>query len=451
MRNQEILSISQLNRYMKQLLERDQILHDIWVRGEISNFTHHSSGHMYFTLKDSESRVKAVMFAGSNRFLKFIPKNGTKVIARGSISVFERDGAYQLYVREMQPDGLGSLYLAYEQLKEKLEKEGLFAPERKRPLPRFPRTVGVVTSPTGAAIRDILTTLRRRYPQANVVLAPAIVQGVEAPPSIIAAIERINRHEEVDVLIVGRGGGSIEELWAFNDEGVVRAIYASRIPVISAVGHETDFTLADFVADVRAATPTAAAELAVPHHAEWRQRLKETEHRLQRSLAVWLGEQRKRWQRLSQSYVLRQPMRRVEEAQQRLDDRTYRLQQVLQHRLAWQKERYAQLTGRLSRFHLPVLITQAKREIHLLQEMLTRHMERRLQLKRAEWVQALRHLDALSPLKVMQRGYALAYKNGLLAKSAGGFAPGDEVMVRFEDGEIRAQVTDVKQEEKPHV
>ncbi|MGF9825538.1 exodeoxyribonuclease VII large subunit, partial [Brevibacillus agri] len=215
-----ILSVSDLNRYIKLVLERETNLQDVWVRGEISNFTHHSSGHMYFTLKDKTSRIKVVMFASYNRFLRFLPKDGTKAIVRGSISAFERDGAYQLYAKEMQPDGLGTLYLAFEQLKEKLAQEGLFAAERKRVLPRFPKRVGVVTSPTGAAIRDICTTIRRRYPQAEIVLSPAVVQGTDAPASIVSAIRIINQQPDIDVLIVGRGGGSIEELWAFNDESV---------------------------------------------------------------------------------------------------------------------------------------------------------------------------------------------------------------------------------------
>ncbi|WP_069188398.1 exodeoxyribonuclease VII large subunit, partial [Paenibacillus sp. GM2] len=260
---QRILSIKELNRYIRMKLESDSLLQDVWIRGEISNFTHHSSGHMYFTLKDKDSRIKTIMFASHNQRLPFIPKEGARVIARGNVSVYERDGQYQFYATHMQPDGIGSLYLAFEQLKGKLEAEGLFAPERKRPIPRYPHVIGVITSPTGAAVRDIITTLARRYPQAAVVLYPVLVQGKAAAPSIVKAIRRLNQMGEADVLIVGRGGGSLEELWAFNEEQVARAIYQSEIPVISAVGHETDFTIADFVSDLRAATPTAAAELAV--------------------------------------------------------------------------------------------------------------------------------------------------------------------------------------------
>ena len=265
-----VLSVKDLNRYIRMKMEGDSRLSDVWIRGEISNFTHHSSGHMYFTLKDEGSRIRAIMFATHNQRLPFIPKEGSRVIARGNVSVYERDGQYQFYAVQMQPDGIGSLYLAYEQLKSKLEEEGLFAAERKRPLPRYPKTIGVITSPTGAAVRDIMITIRRRYPQARAILYPVLVQGKGAAPSIVKAIRTMNDMAEADVLIVGRGGGSLEELWAFNEEIVARAIYQSDIPVISAVGHETDFTIADFVADLRAATPTAAAELAVPSSAELR-------------------------------------------------------------------------------------------------------------------------------------------------------------------------------------
>ncbi|WP_068622158.1 exodeoxyribonuclease VII large subunit, partial [Paenibacillus tuaregi] len=279
-------------------LESDTLLSEVWIRGEISNFTHHSSGHMYFTLKDADSRIKSIMFASHNQRLPFIPKEGSRVIARGNVSVYERDGQYQFYATHMQPDGIGSLYLAYEQLKKKLEEEGLFDPSRKRALPRYPKTIGVITSPTGAAVRDIIITLQRRYPQVPVILHPVLVQGKQAAPSIVKALRTLNAMGEADVIIVGRGGGSLEELWAFNEEMVARAIYESAIPVISAVGHETDFTIADFVADLRAATPTAAAELAVPHAAELRALISQRERELQQGLKHRLARARERLARL---------------------------------------------------------------------------------------------------------------------------------------------------------
>ncbi|QRG69799.1 exodeoxyribonuclease VII large subunit [Brevibacillus choshinensis] len=445
---QNILSVSDLNRYIKMVLEKDPRLQDVWVRGEISNFTHHSSGHMYFTLKDNQSRIKVVMFASYNRFLRFLPKDGTKAIVRGSISAFERDGAYQLYAKEMQPDGLGSLYLAFEQLKEKLAVEGLFAAERKRPLPRFPKRVGVVTSPTGAAIRDICTTIRRRYPQAEIVLSPAVVQGVEAPASIISAIRMINSQPDIDVLIVGRGGGSIEELWAFNDEQVARAIAASMIPVISAVGHETDVTIADFVADVRAATPTAAAELAVPHYLEWVERVRQFDARIHRAVHNRITDQRKRLTQLSHSYAMRQPQRRLEEAAERLDRAQLRMKQSMKHLLTLRKERYDRLAERIKRYRLADQVGERRKQVLTVRARLDDRMRRKWMEKQLSFSSKVAQLDALSPLKVMQRGFSLVYANGQIVKSVEQFASGDELVVRLSDGTATARVEQIDREEK---
>ncbi|MGD8191538.1 exodeoxyribonuclease VII large subunit [Brevibacillus ginsengisoli] len=447
MRTADIWSVTQLNRYVKGLMERDIHMQDIWLRGEISNFTRHSSGHMYFTLKDKESRIKVVMFASYNRFLNFLPKDGTRAIVRGSISVFERDGAYQLYARELQPDGIGSLYLAYEQLKKKLQQEGLFAAERKRPLPSYPQKVGVITSPTGAAIRDIVITIKRRFPQVQIVVAPAIVQGVEAPASIVSAIRRMNQLSDVDVLIVGRGGGSIEELWAFNEEQVARAIAGSRIPVISAVGHETDVTIADFVADIRAATPTAAAELAVPHYLELVQQMKHLEHRLHRSMQGRLATEKKRLLQLTSSYGMRQPNRRVEEMKQRLDMLGERLDKTIRTSVARQEERTRQLTDRLARFRFDRVIMQHRTQLTGTRQRLQQLMVHKIETKRTKFLHLIEHLDALSPLKIMQRGYSLVYQQNQLIKSVDSIAIGDELMIRLTDGHVRTLVTEIKQEE----
>jgi exodeoxyribonuclease VII large subunit len=445
---QNVLSISELNRFIKLVLEKESRLQDVWVRGEISNFTHHSSGHMYFTLKDNQSRIKVVMFASHNRFLRFLPKDGTKAIVRGSISAFERDGAYQLYAKEMQPDGLGSLYLAFEQLKEKLAAEGLFAAERKRALPRFPKRVGVVTSPTGAAIRDICTTIRRRYPQAEIVLAPAVVQGVEAPASIISAIRIMNLQSDIDVLIVGRGGGSIEELWAFNDEKVARAIAASLIPIISAVGHETDVTIADFVADVRAATPTAAAELAVPHYLEWVERVKQFDARIHRAVHNRMSEERKRLNRLSQSYAMRQPERRLEEAFERLDRAHLRMRQSMKQLFAIRRERYERLAQQVKRYRLADQVGERRKNMMAIRARLDERMRGKLKQQQMAFAARLAQLDALSPLKVMQRGFSLVYTGGQLVKSVEQFASGDELVVRLSDGSATARVEQIDREEK---
>lgn len=433
-------------------LESDTLLAEVWIRGEISNFTHHSSGHMYFTLKDADSRIKSIMFASHNQRLPFIPKEGTRVIARGNVSVYERDGQYQFYATHMQPDGIGSLYLAFEQLKQKLEREGLFAPERKSPLPRFPKVIGVVTSPTGAAVRDILTTLQRRYPQAAVVLYPVLVQGKGAAPSIVQAIERLNAMGEVDVLIVGRGGGSLEELWAFNEEVVARAIYESAIPIISAVGHETDFTIADFVADLRAATPTAAAELAVPHSAELRALIGQREQVLQRGLQHQVSQARERLRRLQKSPALLQPRRSLLQHAERLDTLQSRMESRMLSRTQLTLSKYGRLHERLLRYHPQDALLLAKRRQSDAGRLLRTAMSAMLREKSQQLSYGIRQLDALSPLKVMARGYSLVYdeQGQSLIKSLSDVEPGDMVKVKVTDGELECQVWGMKREGDDH-
>lgn len=439
---QRIFSVKELNRYIRMKLESDNMLSEVWIRGEISNFTHHSSGHMYFTLKDADSRIKSIMFASHNQRLAFIPKEGTRVIARGNISVYERDGQYQFYASHMQPDGIGSLYLAYEQLKGKLEAEGLFAVERKRPLPRFPKVIGVVTSPTGAAVRDILTTLQRRYPQAAVVLYPVLVQGKGAAPSIVKAIRTMNEMGEANVLIVGRGGGSLEELWAFNEEQVARAIYESEIPVISAVGHETDFTIADFVSDLRAATPTAAAELAVPHMAELKAQLRQTEQVLQRGLQHRLSQARERLRRLQKSPALLQPQRSLIQHAERLDYLTSRLQGRMMSRKELMRASYERMHQRLLRYHPEESLLYAKKRHIEAGRLLRAAMMGMMKEKASLLTSGIRQLDALSPLKVMGRGYSLIYDEHekTLIKSLDDVEPGDMLKVKVVDGELDCQV-----------
>lgn len=437
-----VLSIKDLNRYMKTKLESDDQLQNIWIRGEISNFTHHSSGHMYFTLKDADSRIKCIMFASYNQRLPFRPKEGSRVMARGSISVYERDGQYQFYIVQMQPDGIGTLYLAYEELKRRLDAEGLFAAERKKPLPRYPHTIGVVTSPTGAAVRDIVTTLTRRYPAASILLFPVLVQGTQAAPSIAAAIDRMNELALVDVLIVGRGGGSLEELWAFNEEIVARSIYRSLIPVISAVGHETDFTIADFVADVRAATPTAAAELAVPHYLELKQQLRSLSQRMERGLARQVQQSRERLLRIRRSPVLQQPRRQLLQPAERLDRLVEQLQSRTRKQLTGARERMLRLDRSLAA-HNPLAQAQsAKRRGEAARHQLILSMQGIYKENRNAFLAGIRHLDALSPLKIMQRGYSLVYdeQEKRLVKSVAQVQPGDIVKIRLNDGRLDCQV-----------
>ncbi len=444
-----ILSIKEVNRYIRMKMEQDELLSDVWLRGEISNFTHHSSGHMYFTLKDSDSRLKCVMFASHNARLPFRPKEGAKVMARGNISVFERDGNYQFYVMVMQPDGIGSLYLAYEQLKEKLAAEGLFSQERKRSLPSYPKAIGVITSPTGAAVRDILTTLQRRYPLAAVTIYPVLVQGAGAAPSIVKAIEDMNSLGECDVLIVGRGGGSLEELWAFNEEAVARAIVASIIPVISAVGHETDYTIADFAADLRAATPTAAAELAVPHIQELRQQGERLASRLTAALSSTLRENRDRLARLQRSPFFVHPRKYLLEQAQRVD----RLEEQLHRSMELSLERRGSLMEKLK----SRLLTQHPGEKAAHASRRLSDIERRMKLAASGLLKergmrlngAVRQLDALSPLKVMSRGYGLVYgEKQRLVKSVQDISEGEQIQVKLADGELECRVLSLKGDQR---
>ncbi|MCQ4085883.1 exodeoxyribonuclease VII large subunit [Saccharibacillus sp. JS10] len=443
-----ILSIQELNRYIRQQFEADPLLPEVWVRGEISNFTHHSSGHMYFTLKDTGSRVRAIMFASHNKRLPFVPREGTRVVAQGSVSVFERDGQYQLYITEMQPDGVGSLYLAYEQLKKKLESEGLFDESGKRKIPTLPSAIGVITSPTGAAVRDILITLGRRFPGIPVMVYPALVQGKEAAASIVRGIRILNRLGEAEVLIIGRGGGSLEELWAFNEEIVARAIYDSAIPVISAVGHETDFTISDFVADLRAATPTAASELAVPDRRELQQRVIQLEQRLRGALLRRSAQERERLMRLQRSAVLTQPQRALQPHAQRLDGLTRRLTSRSEAKLSLSRDKHSRLHSRLARFYPGAQLQSAVRQLAGLDNRLNQAMNMSVKDRRQQLLGNMRQLDALSPLKVMARGYGLVYdeQEKKLIKSAREVNAGDRIIVRINDGSLDCQVIQTTEE-----
>ena len=389
----KVITVGQLNRYVKSLLEGNPHLADVYISGEISNFTnHYKSGHLYLSLKDDQALVKAVMFRGAASRLKFTPENGMKVIVRARVSLYEKDGANQIYIEEMQPDGVGALQLAYEQLKARLAAEGLFDESRKRPLPRYPSRIGVITSPTGAAVRDILNILGRRYPLAEVVMVPVLVQGDGAPPQLCRALQLLNERQAADVIIIGRGGGSIEELWAFNDERVARAVAGSRIPVISAVGHETDFTICDFAADLRAPTPSAAAELAVPDQNELQVRLLHLRQRAAAAAEHRLREDTQRLLHLRQKRCLASPLYAVEEQGMRLDYLTRRFSGAAQMRLGEGQRRLAASAAKL---------------------------------------------DALSPLKVLSRGYAIAYKGEAAVTSVKEIAAGDRLRLQLCDGECR--------------
>lgn len=430
-------------------LESDKVLGDVWLRGEISNFTHHSSGHMYFTLKDADSRLKSIMFASHNQRLPFLPKEGMKVLARGNFSVYERDGNYQFYVMQMQPDGIGSLYMAYEQLKRKLEQEGLFAESRKRPIPKFPQAVGVITSQTGAAVRDIMITLQRRFPAVPILLLPVLVQGKGAAPAIVKAIESMNRHGGADVLIVGRGGGSLEELWAFNEETVARAIADSVIPVISAVGHETDFTIADFVADLRAATPTAAAELAVPNIRELKAGLVHLETRLQQSITRMVESRQQQLSRIKRSPVLTNPRKFLLQQAERLDRLNERLNNRIVRKSEREQERLLRLKAALTAVQPTQQLAAARKQLQITRERLEAVISSGMKDRTMKLHAAVRQLDALSPLKVMARGYSLVYDESekRLIKSIDQVQPGDLIKVKVADGQLECQVWAMKGEQ----
>ena len=397
---QPILTPSQVGQYIKGFMDRDRVLSGLLVRGELSNYKMYPSGHHYFTLKDGESALRCVMFKSSAVKLRFRPENGMQAVVFGRISVFPRDGAYQLYCTQLSPDGVGDLYVAFEQLKQKLQQEGLFDPAHKKPLPPYPQRIAIVTSGAGAAVHDMIRILRRRYPIAKVLLLPVRVQGAEAPPEIVGAIRYANRWKLADVLITGRGGGSMEDLWAFNEEIVARAIYRCRIPVISAVGHEPDVTIADYVADLRAATPSNAAELAVPDRNEVYGRLLSLEKRLEGEMGHRLAQSRRRLDRLSKSRAMTRPEAYFQAKRLLLDYQSRRLNQALERTVAQNRERLAGLAAAL---------------------------------------------DAMSPMKVLGRGYAIARNGeGRVLSSVKQTGAGETLSLRLADGSLRCHVDEVR-------
>ncbi|MBM7620973.1 exodeoxyribonuclease VII large subunit [Bacillus tianshenii] len=446
MSDRKYLTVTALTKYIKRKFDVDPHLQDVWLKGEISNFKQHSRGHMYFTLKDQNARLQVVMFAGQNRSLAFKPEEGMKVLVRGELTVYEANGSYQMYIKEMQPDGVGSLYLAYEELKKKLSGEGLFSTEYKKPLPKYPKTVGVITSPTGAAVRDIITTLKRRYPLTRIVVIPALVQGNNAAPSIVKAIRQAHQIGGMDVLIAGRGGGSIEELWAFNEEIVAREIFASKIPIISAVGHETDFTIADFVADMRAPTPTAAAELAVPHINELMERLSDRKFRLHHSSNKLMQGYKDRLTALQKSYAFRFPKNLYVQKEQELDRMMDDLETAMKRLVEKKRDKQLQVSSLLERNHPRKQIESEMNSLKQQTKMLTQYMQQALQKKQWEFKNQLTKIDGLSPLKIMSRGYSVAYaSSGEIVKSKEQVKVGDTVKVNLQDGTLDCEVQEIKE------
>lgn len=434
------LTVKALTKYIKRKFDADTHLRDVYVKGELSNVKVHSSGHIYFTLKDESARLTSVMFAMNARGLKFVPESGMNVLVRGDINVFEAAGQYQLYASSIQPDGIGELFLAFEQLKKKLEQEGLFHPSRKKQLPAFPKKIGVVTSKTGAAIRDILTTLERRYPISEVLVFPSIVQGPQAAPSIVKSIREANALGDIDVMIVGRGGGSIEDLWAFNEEIVARAIAESEIPIISAVGHETDTTIADFVSDLRAPTPTAAAEMAVPSKENLMKNILSYQSASLHFVTKRLADEKNRYRRAITSPVMATP----EKLYRPFIERYIRAEQQLHKevkRISQEKNRnFFQLENRFKQLSPQKLITIQSKTLQTSTNQLTQAMIASFEKNRQQFTGSLRTLQALNPLKIMDRGYSITYKEGILVKSVEDVQQGDSIFVTLSDGQIEATV-----------
>ena len=395
----QALSVTQLNEYLKMLLDGDRVLSNVFVRGEISNFKLYSSGHAYFTLKDDAGQLKSVMFRSYFSRLAFLPEDGMRVIAHGRVSVYESSGQYQLYVDDLQPDGAGSLAMRFEQLKRKLAAEGLFDESRKRPLPPMPRRIGVITSPSGAAVHDIINVLGRRFPAAEMILYPSEVQGAQAPAQLISGVEFFSMTGLVDVIILGRGGGSAEDLWAFNDEYLARAVASCSVPVISAVGHESDFTICDFVADRRAPTPSAAAEIAVPDMGEILRGLASLRTGLQTSMQKLILQERRMLNQFTQSRVFARPEQMLDNFRMRLDEREANLGRAVGQTLLQKKQSTARVAGKL---------------------------------------------EALNPLAVLSRGYATVSREGISVTSIEQINDNDTLDIRFADGSVRATVSQRK-------
>lgn len=395
------ISVTELNKYMKEKVANDEFLNNVFVKGEISNFKHHFTGHMYFTLKDENSLIKCIMFKSYTSTLNFMPKDGMKVLVLGSVAVFERDGVYQIYCKAMQEDGMGSLYTAYEELKAKLEKEGLFSQEHKKAIPFMPKTIGVLTSNTGAVIRDIINVSTRRNPDVYIKLLPVPVQGPGAAEKIVEAIKTMNEKKLADVLIVARGGGSLEDLWPFNEEIVARAIFSSSIPVISAVGHETDFTIADFVADLRAPTPSAAAELAVPNIDDVKRMLMNYRNRYKSDLKKKIELIRLRYEKCMSQRVFKEPLQKIQEQYMFIDIKVKAIENSIQSKIKEEK---------------------------------------------AKMMNVITNLDTLSPLKTLTRGYCIANYQGKVITSTKTIQTGEEIELRFHQGKAKAKILNKTEE-----
>ena len=435
-------SITALNRAIKNMFDSKPELNRVYIKGEISNFKHHSRGHLYFTLKDENSRIAAVMFASNASSIKFEPEDGMKVLVSGRVTVYEATGGYQIYVDQMDLDGIGNLYLEFEKLKKKLQEQGLFNPEHKRPIPRFPKRIGIITAPTGAAIRDILSTIKRRYPICETILFPALVQGQGAKESIVEQLTRAQDFD-LDVIICGRGGGSIEDLWAFNEEIVANAIYNSKIPVISAVGHEVDFTIADFVEDLRAPTPTGAAEMAVPNLVDLKTLINQYTIRLNENVKGIINLYTKKLDALKGSYVLKNPLALYEAKEQKLDSYIDRANGVIKNILDTYTNR---LNNIKSSYVLknPLATYEVKKEKLLnLSSLLNKEMNVILDYNKHKYEIMINKLDLLSPLNILSKGYSVVSKNDKVIKNTKDLKVDDVLNIRMSEGKVNAIVKEI--------
>ncbi len=438
------ITVSALNNYLKRKFEADVHLAHVYLKGEISNYRRHTRGHLYFSLKDETSVISAVMFEGNARSLNFEPQDGAKVFVEGKVTIYEGSGKYQIVITKMQPDGIGELYIAYEKLKKKLAQEGLFREDLKKPIPKYPRRIGIITAPTGAAIKDILSTIKRRFPIAETILFPALVQGETAKTEIVAQIRRAQDYD-LDVLILGRGGGSIEDLWAFNEEIVARAIFASDIPIISAVGHEVDFTIADFVADRRAPTPTGAAEMAVPNISDVFAVLENYKIRLATSMNKKLEFSSRHLENLKSAYVLKNPLAIYEVKEQKLSGLIDKLENCITVRL---KDSKTRLSKAMSSYVLKNPLTfyeKDKEKLVTLTSKLTSAMKTYSLEKNKNYELLLNKLDLLNPLGILKKGYSVVTKDAKPITSVVGLKEGDDVDITLHAGHIRAEVIEIKE------
>lgn len=434
------LTVTALTKYIKHKFEADPYLERVFLTGEISNFRMRPNAHQYFSLKDDKAKISAIMFKGAFNKLKFQPEEGMKVLVIGRISLYEPGGSYQIYIEHMEPDGVGALYQALEKRKKALQEEGLFKEAFKQPLVKYPKKIAVITSPSGAVVKDIITTTKRRYPIVQLVVFPTLVQGDKAADDIVKRIKEVDALGDFDTMIVGRGGGSIEDLWPFNEERVVRAIFESRTPTISSVGHETDVTLADLVADVRAATPTAAAELATPVLREEILKIKEKESRLIQGMDNQIKHKKQKFDHLSESFVFKQPKRLYEAFSIQLDTLNRRLEQSLNSEIKQKEKEFIQLVKRLETQNPKEDINLAKQKVNYLNEKLTQSIDLTMKDKKRNLIQLITNLDMLSPLQTMLRGYSYVTIDDQIIKSTNDVDVKQVVNIHLSDGEVTAEI-----------